>query len=93
MKALQAACIIGAITSVGIDQVGSNIPGVTLPDEMPEAAVSAETAGARALCAIVPEASAGPGTALDVEAGSMPRPVSGPSLTAKAEIGDDSMET
>jgi Transglycosylase SLT domain len=93
MKALQAACIIGAITFVVIDQVGSNTPGVTLPDEMPEAAVSAETAGARALCAIVPEASAGPGTALEVEAGSIPRPVSGPSLTAKGEIGNDSIET
>jgi hypothetical protein len=69
MKALQAAGIIGAISLVGIHQVGSKIPGVTLPDEMPEAAVSAETAGARALCAIVPEASAGPETALEVEAG------------------------
>jgi hypothetical protein len=93
MKALQATCIVGAITFIGIDQVGPNTPGVTVPDAMPEAAVSAETPGAPALCAAVPEASAGPGTALGVELGSVPRPVSGPSLTAKAEIGDDSIET
>jgi hypothetical protein len=93
MKALQATCIVGAITFIGIDQVGPNMPGVTVPDAMPEAAVSAETPGAPALCAAVPEASAGPGTALGVELGSVPRPVSGPSLTAKAEIGDDSIET
>jgi hypothetical protein len=93
MKALQATCIVGAITLIGIDQVGPNMPGVTVPDAMPEAAVSAETPGAPALCATVPEAPAGPGTALGVELGSVPRPVSRPSLTAKAEIGDDSMET
>ena len=93
MKALQATCIVGAITFTGIHQVGPNMPGATVPDAMPEAAVSAETPGAPALCAAVPEASAGPGTALGAELGSVPRPVSGPSLTAKAEIGDDSIET
>jgi hypothetical protein len=93
MKALQATCIVGAITFIGIDQVGSNMPGMTVPDAMPEAAVSAATPGAPAPCAALPEASAGPGTALGAELGSMPRPVSGPSLTAKAEIGDDSIET
>src|SRR5262252_2456388 len=87
MKALQATCIVGAITFIGIHQVGPNMPGVTVPD----AAVSAETPGAPALCAAVPEASAGPGTALGAELGLVP--VSGPSLTAKAEIGDDSIET
>ena len=46
----------------------------TVPDAMPEAAVSAETPGAPALSAAVPEASA---------AGS------GPPLMAQAEIGDD----
>src|SRR5262249_11231193 len=89
MKALQATCIVGAITFIGIHQVGANMPGVTVPDAMPEAAVSAETPSAPALCAAVPEASAGP----EKELGSVPRPVSGPSLTAKAEIGNDSIET
>jgi hypothetical protein len=93
MKTLQATCIVGAITFIGIHQVGPNMPGVIVPDAMPEAAVSAETPGAPALCAAVPEASAGPGTALGAELGSVPSPVSGPSLTAKAEIGDDSIET
>ena len=79
MKALQATCIVGAITFTGmIHQVGGNTPGATVPDAMPEAAVSAETPGAPALSAAVPEASA---------AGS------GPSLMAQAEIGDDSIET
>jgi hypothetical protein len=45
MKALQAACIVGAITFTGmIHKVGGNTPGAT----MPEAAVSAETLGAPA---------------------------------------------
>jgi hypothetical protein len=79
MKALQATCIVGAITFTGmIHQVGGNTPGATVPDAMSEAAVSAETPGAPALSAAVPEASA---------AGS------GPSLMAQAEIGDDSIET
>jgi len=64
-----------------------------VPDAMPEAAVSAETPGAPALSAAVPEASAGPGTALGAELGSVPGAVSGPSLMAQAEIGDDSIET
>src|ERR1700730_4796974 len=93
MKALQATCIVGAITFTGmIHQVGGNTPGTTVPDAMPEAAVSAETPGAPALSAAVPEASAGPGTALGAELGSVPGAVSGPSLMAKAEIGDDSFE-
>ena len=41
-------------------------------DAMPEAAVSAETPGAPALSAAVPEASAGPGTVLGAELGSVP---------------------
>ncbi len=88
MNALQAACIVGAITFTGmIHQVGGNTPGATVPDAMPEAAVSAETPGAPPLSAAVPEASAGPGT----ELGSVR--VSGPSLMAQSEIGDDSIET
>src|SRR5260221_6997890 len=94
MKALQATCIVGAITFTGmIHQVGGNTPGATVPDAMPEAAVSAETPGAPALFAAVPEASAGPGTALGAELGSVPGAVTGPALMAQAEIGDDSIET
>jgi hypothetical protein len=94
MKALQATCIVGAITFTGmIHQVGGNTLGATVPDAMPEAAVSAETPGAAALSAAVPEASAGPGTVLGAELGSVPGAGSGPSLMAQAEIGDDSIET
>ncbi|WP_028164163.1 transglycosylase [Bradyrhizobium elkanii] len=90
MKALQAACIVGAITFTGIiHEVGGHTPGVTVPDAMPEAAVSAETPGAPALSATV-EASAGPGTAPGAELGSVPGTVSEESLIA--EIGDDSFE-
>ena len=83
MKALQATCIVGAITFTGmIHQVGGNTPGATVPDAMPEAAVSAETPGAPALSAAVPEASAGPDSAWS-RAGSVPRAVAGPSLMAE----------
>jgi hypothetical protein len=94
MKALQATCIVGAITFTGmIHQVGGGTPSATVPDAMPEAAVSAETPGMPALSAGVPEASAGPGTALGAELGSVTGAVSGPSLMAKAEIGDHSIQT
>jgi hypothetical protein len=93
MKALQATCIVGAITFTGMIQVGGDTPGATVPDAMPEAAVSAELPGVPALSAAVPEASAGPGTALGAELGSVPGTVSEPSLMAKAEIRDDSIET
>jgi hypothetical protein len=93
MKALQATCIVGAITFTGmIHQVGENTPGATVPDAMPEAAVSAETPGAPALSA-APEASGGPGTVVGTELGSAPGAGSGPSLMAQPEIGDDSIET
>ena len=79
MKALQATCIVSAMTFTGmIHQVGGNTPGATVPNAMLEAAGSAETPGAPALSAAVPEASAAD---------------SGPSLMAQAEIGDDSIET
>jgi hypothetical protein len=78
MKALQATCIVGAITFTWmIHQVGGNTPGATVPDAMPEAAVSAETFSAPSFSAAVSEASA---------------TGSGPSLMAQAEIGDDSFE-
>jgi hypothetical protein len=36
MNALQATCIVGAITFAGmIHQVGANTPGATVPDAMP----------------------------------------------------------
>jgi hypothetical protein len=89
MKALQATCIVGAITFTGmIHQVGGNTPGATVTDAMPEAAVSAKTPGAPALSAAAPEASAGPGA----ELGPVPRAGSRPSLMAQAEIDDDSIE-
>jgi Transglycosylase SLT domain len=94
MKALQAACIVGAITFTGmILQVGGNALGATVPDAMPEAAVSAEAPGTPALSAAVPEPSAGPETALGAEVGSVRQAVSEPSLRAKVEVGDDSTDT
>src|ERR1700756_1161474 len=94
MNALQATCVVVAITFTGmIHQVGGNTPGATVPDALPEAAVSAETPGAPALSAAVPEASAGPGTALGAKLGPVPGALSGQPLTAQAEIGDDSIET
>jgi hypothetical protein len=91
MKALQATCIAGAITFTGmLHQVGGNT-GATVPDAMTEAAVSAETPGAPTLSAAVPEASPRPGPALGAEL--EPAAVSGPSLAAKAEIGDAFIET
>jgi hypothetical protein len=90
MKALQATCILGAITFTGmIHQVGGKTPDVTLPN----AAVSAETPGAPAPSTAVPEASAGPGTAPAAGPGSVPDTASEPSLMAQAKIGDDSIET
>ena len=93
MKALQATCIVGAITLTGmIHQFAENAPRATVPDAMPEAAVSAGTPGAPGLSAAVPEASAGPGTVLAAELASVPGALSRPSLVAKAEIGNDSIE-
>ena len=90
MKALQATCIVGAITFTGmIHQVGGNPLGATVPD----AAVSAETPGAPALSVAVPETPAGPGTVLGAELGPVPRAGSGPSLIAPAKIGEDFIET
>jgi hypothetical protein len=90
MKVLQATCIVGAITLTGmIYQFGGNAPRATVPDAMPEAAVSADTPAP----ALSGAASAGPGTGLGVELGSVPGAVSRLSLMAKAEIGDESIET
>src|SRR5215469_7254625 len=100
MKALQAACLVGGITltftGIILLQVGGDAPGATVPDAMPEAAVGAAPPAAPALSA-VPEAPPGPGTAvgtaLAAEPASVPAAVSGLSVMAKAEIGDDSIET
>lgn len=94
MNALQATCIVAAITFTGmIYQLGANAPGAAAPHAMPQAAVSAETPAAPALSAALPEASAGPGTALEAALGEGPGAVSAPPLMAQAEIGDHSIET
>jgi hypothetical protein len=91
MNALQATCIVGAITFAGmIHQVGGNTPGATV---ISDAAVSAETPGAPALSAAMPEAPARPGRALGAEPGEGPEVGSGPSLMAQAEIGGNSIGT
>src|SRR5262245_42135297 len=83
MKALQVACIVGAITLTGIIfLVGGNGPVATALDALPEAAVNAETP---ALSAAVPEAATGSATAPGAEPGSVTTAVSGP-LMAQAEI-------
>jgi Transglycosylase SLT domain len=94
MKILQATCIVGAIAFSGIIyQVGGNAPGAIVPETKPQAIVSAETLGAPVLATAVPKASAEPGTAPGAEPGSVRAAVSGPSLLAKADIGDDSIAT
>jgi hypothetical protein len=94
MKALLATCIVGAMALMGlIHQVGGKTPAPTVPDAMPQAAASAGTPVAPALSAAVPEASAGPATVLGAEASSAAAPVSGPSSMAKADIGDEAVET
>ena len=90
MKALQVACIMGAIAFTGIYLAAGNRPAATGPDPMPEAAVSAVAPGAPALSAAVPEASAASATALAEEPGSVTAAASGP-LMARAEISDYSI--
>jgi hypothetical protein len=84
MKVLQATCI-GVIIFAGVHQVGANHPGATAHCRFRHCV---RTPHAPALSAAVPKASARPGTALRAELGSVPAPVSGPSLIAKAEVGD-----
>jgi hypothetical protein len=90
MKALQIACIMGAIASTGIYLAVGNRPVATVPDAMPEAAVNAVTTYAPALAAAVPVASAGSATPLVPDAGWVTAAVSG-SLMARAEIADYSI--
>ena len=91
MKVLQAACIVGAIAFTGMIHQVAETPGVTLPDAMPEAVVSAETPVWPALSAAVPEASAGPGIVAEPE--TVPAAASEPLVMTKAEIGGDPNET
>ena len=92
MKALQATCIVGAITFTGmIPQLGGSTPGATVPDAMPEAALSAEMPGGPALSAVVSDASGGAGALYGAGLGSVTAATSGP-LMARAEIGDDTFE-
>ena len=94
MKALQATCIVGAIAFTGtVHQFAGNAPRATVPDAMPEAAVSAGTPAAPALSTAVPEAPGGPRIVRGAELASVPGALSRPSLMAKAEIGDDFIET
>jgi hypothetical protein len=94
MKVLQAACIVGAIAFTGMaHQIDGNTLGATRPDSMPQPAVSTETLGAPALSAAVPEASAGSLAAPEAELVLTTGAISAPSVVAKADIGDDSIET
>jgi hypothetical protein len=85
MRALQAICIVSAITFTGMIYPVAHTPGVTAPDAMHEEVVSAETPASPALSAAVPEAPAG------LEG--VPAAASGPSVMVEAEIGDDPNET
>jgi hypothetical protein len=91
MKALQATCIVRAITLTGmIYLVGGNTSVGTIPVAMPEADVSAETPDEPVRSAALPEASAEPGSTLG---SSVPATVSGPPLMVQAEIRDGPIET
>jgi hypothetical protein len=90
MKVLQATCIVGAILFTGVNQVGANHPGATAHCRFRHCV---RTPHAPAHSAAVPKASSRPGPALRAGLGSVPGPVSGPSLLAKAEIGDESIQT
>jgi hypothetical protein len=85
MRTLQAIFTVSAVTFTGMIHQVAHTPDATVPDVLQEAAVSAETPAWPALSAGMPEASAGPETALAA--------VSGPPVVAKAEIGDDPNET
>jgi Transglycosylase SLT domain len=86
MKVLQATCIVGAIIFTGVHQVGAIQLGATAHCRFRHCV---RTPHAPAHSAAVPKTSAGPGTALGAGLGSVPGPVSGPSLIAKADIGAD----
>ena len=85
MKALQVACIMGAIALTGIYLAAGNRPASTVPDPMPEAAVNAVAPSV----AMPEEASAGAETAV-AESGLVTAAVSGP-LMVSAEIANYSI--
>jgi hypothetical protein len=85
MKVLQATCIVGAVLFTGALQVGASQPGANAHCRSRHCV---RTHHAPARSAAVPKASAGHGTALGAKLGSVPGPISGPSLIAKAETGD-----
>jgi hypothetical protein len=98
MKSLQAACVVGAMAFTAmIAQVGGNTPGPAMPHARPHAAVSAETFAALALPPAGPETSAGSlaelGAELGTELGSVTGAIAGPLVMAKAETGDDAVDT
>ena len=84
--------MVGAMTFTGMIQLGGNTPGATVPDGGAGSGCWRETPGAPALSAGVPEASAGAGTVLGAEFGSVPGAPPGPSLMAQAEIWDNTFE-
>jgi hypothetical protein len=90
MKALQVACIMGAIAFTGIYLAAGNRPVATVPDPMPEAVSALAPSEPALLSAVVPEASAASATALAEDSGSVTSALSGP-LTARAEIADYSI--
>jgi Transglycosylase SLT domain len=95
MKALQAACIVGAltfttITFTAILQVGATQLGANAHCRIRHCV---RTPHASAHFAVVPKASVGHGTALGAKLGSVPGAVSGPSSMAKAVVGQDAIET
>jgi hypothetical protein len=85
MKVLQATCIVGAIIFTGAIQVGASQPGATAHCRVRHCV---RTPHAHGLSAAMLKASARPGTALGAKPSSVSQPVSGPSLIAKADIGD-----
>src|SRR5687768_18556153 len=87
MKALQVACIMGAIAFTGIYLAAANRPVAAVPDPMPEAAVSTVAPSAPEHSAVVPEASVASAAALAEEPGSVTAAAAGP-LMARAEISD-----
>jgi Transglycosylase SLT domain len=90
MKALQATCIVGAITFTAmIPQLGGNTPGATVPEAMPGAAMSAETLSGPVLSAVVSDTGGEAGALDRAELGSVAG--AGP-LMARAEIGDETFE-
>src|SRR5579871_1872046 len=92
MKGLQAACTVGALIVTGmVLRAGGNTPDAIVRGMMPESAISTQTPGAPALPVVVPAAFTDSEAARGAELGSVPGGVYGPTLLARAEIGEDSI--